>query len=135
MSFIDIKDPKNRDQIVADYVATIRRVQQRNEDEKSAGLARQVELERTFKPIVKATEKSTRAITEHLNPIHDELKRVSEKLTANALLPAIRRRKRTWDDTTGLTAIDYYMNDYNKDQLDKYYGITNDEEGNLVLGD
>ena len=65
MSFIDIKDPSKRDQIVADYVATIRRVQQRSEDEKSIGLAKKAELERTFNPIVKATEKSTKAITEH----------------------------------------------------------------------
>ena len=40
MSFIDIKDAKQRDQIVADYIATIHRVQQRNEDDKSAGLAK-----------------------------------------------------------------------------------------------
>ena len=63
MAFIDIKDPKRRDQIVADYVATIHRVQRRNEDEKSKGLARQAELEKTFSPIVKATEKSTEEIS------------------------------------------------------------------------
>ena len=135
MSFIDIKDPKRRDQIVADYVATIRRMQQRNEDEKSAGLAKQAELERTFNPIVKATEKTTRAITEHLNPIHDELKTVSEKLNNTNALPPVRSRKRTWDYRTGMTALNYYMNDYNKTALDKYYGITYDDDGDLVLGD
>ena len=41
MAFIDIKDPRKRDQIVADYLATIQRVQQRNEDEKAVGLLRQ----------------------------------------------------------------------------------------------
>ena len=34
---LDIKDAKERNKIVADYMATIRRVQQRNENEKSAG--------------------------------------------------------------------------------------------------
>ena len=105
MSFIDIKDPKNRDRIFADYVATIHCVQQRNEDEKSADLAKQVELERTFNPIVKATEKTTRAITEHLNPIHDELKIVSEKLNSDPPRTPVRRRKPTWDDTTGIPAL------------------------------
>ena len=128
MSFIDIKDPKKRDRVVADYVAMIRRVQQRNEDEKSAGLAKQAELEHTFNPIVQAAEKTTRAITEHL----DELK---EKLHLEPL-KAIRRRKRTWDDrTTGLTALGFYMNEFNKDEVDKYFGISKDDEGNLVLGD
>ena len=129
MSFIDIKDPAKRDQIVADYVATIRRVQQRNEDEKSAGLAKQAELERTFNPVVKATQETTRAITEHLNPIHDELKVVAEKL--DQAKTAVPRRKRIWDDETGSTAIDYYLN--HEKNLDRYYGIK-EEDGNLVLG-
>ena len=131
MSFIDIRDPKKRDQIVADYMATIRRVQQRNEDDKSAGLAKQAELENTFNPIVKATEKSTEIITKQLEPLQDELKTMTEKITAR---PLIARRKRTWDDRTGLTAISYYLNDYNKNELDKYYGIKEDEDGNFVLG-
>ena len=86
MSFIDIEDPEKRDQIVADYVATIRRVQQRNEDEKSVGLARQAELKETFSPIIKATEKATKAIAEKIEPLHDELKTVSDKINANTRL-------------------------------------------------
>ena len=132
MSFIDIEDPEKRDRIVADYVATIRRIQQRNEDEKTVGLTRQAELERTFNPIVKATEKSTRAITQTLNPIHDELKTVSEKLRIKPLT-AIRRRKRTWDERKE-TAINYY-NELNKNEIDKYFSIKRDENDNLVLGD
>ena len=127
MSFIDIEDPEKRDRIVADYVATIRRVQQRSEDEKSVGLAKRAELERTFNPIIKATEQSTKAITQSLDPIRDELKTVSEKLPDQA--PP--RRKRIWDEDTGRTAIDYYL-DHEKN-LDKYYGIK-EEDGNLVLG-
>ena len=63
MAFIDIKDPKKRDAIVADYLSTIKRVQQQNEYERAIGLTKQVELEKTFKPIIEATEKSTAAIT------------------------------------------------------------------------
>ena len=72
MSFLDIKDAKEINKIVADYMATIRRVQQRNEDEKSAGLTKQAELEQTFSPIVKATEKSTEEITKQLAPLHEK---------------------------------------------------------------
>ena len=44
MAFIDIKDPKERDRIVADYFSAIRNIQQRNEDEKALGLTRQADL-------------------------------------------------------------------------------------------
>ena len=88
MSFIDIRYPKKRDQIVADYVATIKRVQQRSEDEKTVGLAKQVELESTFNPVIKATEQSTRSIQESLNPIHEELKTVSENLKREPVVSA-----------------------------------------------
>ena len=63
MAFIDIKAPKQRDNIVADYLSTIKHIQQQNEDEKVIGLTRQVDLEKTFNPVIKATEMSTKAIT------------------------------------------------------------------------
>ena len=56
MSFLDIEDPAKRDEIVKDYIATIRRVQESNENEKVVGLARKTELEKTFNPIVEATK-------------------------------------------------------------------------------
>ena len=74
MAFIDIKDPKERDRIVADYLSTIRNIQQRNEDEKALGLTRQADLQTTFHPMIKATEKSTKAITSALIPLRDEIK-------------------------------------------------------------
>ena len=48
MAFIDIKDPKERDRFVADYLSTVRNIQQRNEDEKALGLKRQVDLEKNI---------------------------------------------------------------------------------------
>ena len=66
MAFIDIKDPKKRDAIVADYLSTIKHVQQQNEDDRTVGLQKNIELEKTFKPIIKATEKSTATITKEL---------------------------------------------------------------------
>ena len=131
MSFIDIKDPKKRDKIVADYIATIRRIQQRGEDEKSVGLAKQAELTQTFNPIIQATKDSTKIITDHLNPIHDELKNVSENMKP---VERIIRRKRTWTDGSDINALDFYLNS-NKNHLDKYFGIRKDEDGKLFLGD
>ena len=59
MDFIDIKDPNKRDEIVADYLATIKKIQQRNEDEKASSLSRRTDLEHVFSPMIEATEKST----------------------------------------------------------------------------
>ena len=125
MAFIDIKDPRKRDEIVADYLSTIHRVQQRNEDERAVGLARQVVLEKTFNPLIKATEKSTKAITEELQNIN--------KPTPPPPPTAVRR-KRTWTENYGSNALDYYLNEYNKKDLDKYYGIQSFND-DLMMGE
>ena len=116
MSFINIKDPKKRVQIVADYVATIRRIQERNEDEKSTGLAKQAELEHTFQPIIQATEKSTEAITKQL-------------ATLQHLTPKPKKQT-TWDENSKETAIEYYLK---QDDIDKYFGIQQQDD-KLVMG-
>ena len=123
MAFIDIKDPKQRDKIVADYLSTIKNIQRQNEDEKVIGLTRQVDLEKTFNPVIKATEMSTKAITK-------EIKNINKTPPATLSIP----RKRTWDVSNGLTAIDYYLNKYGKKNLDKYYGIQQDGD-KLMMGD
>lgn len=133
MSFIDIKDPKKRDQIVADYVATIRNIQQRNENEKTLGQFQQQQLEKTFEPIIKAGEKSTEQIIKKIEPLQNELETVTTKINANTRLPIIIGRKRTWDERSGQNAIDYYLKNYSKTDLDKYYSIKQ-EDGGLMLG-
>ena len=111
--------------LVSPYLSIINGVQQENEDKKAIGLARQVNLEKTFNPIIKATEMSTKAITKE---IKDSNKR-SPPATALSV-----PRKRTWDVSNGLTAIDYYLNKYGKNNLDKYYGIQQDGD-KLMMGD
>ena len=122
MTFVDIKDPKERDRFVADYISTIKNIQQQSEDEKALGLKRQIDLEKTFNPIIKATEMSTKAITNEIKNIKPPRPTLS--------VP----RKRTWDVSNGLTAVDYYLNKYSKTNLDKYYGIQQDGD-KLMMGD
>ena len=66
MAFINIPNAEKRDEIVQNYLSTITQVQQRNENEKASNLKKKRILEKTFEPIVRATEKSTVAITEEL---------------------------------------------------------------------
>ena len=122
MAFIDIKDPKERDRFVADYLLTIKNIQQQSEDEKTLGLKRQIDLEKTFNPVIKATEMSTKAITKEIKNSRPPRPTLS--------IP----RKRAWDVNNGLTAVDYYLNKYGKKNLDKYYGIQQDGD-KLMMGD
>ena len=122
MAFVDIKDPKERDRFVADYISTIKNIQQQSEDEKALGLKRQIDLEKTFNPVIKATEMSTKAITNEIKNIRPPRPTLS--------VP----RKRDWDASNGITAVDYYLNKYSKTYLDKYYGIQQDGD-KLMMGD
>ena len=118
MAFIDIKDPTKRDQIVADYLSTIQHVRERNENDKTIGLTRQIHLEQTFKPIIRATEKAATDIT-------NEIK--GEK---NPTLLALARKKRKF--TGEFNTFDHYQG---RKDLDKYYAIQRIGDNELKLGD
>ena len=47
-SFMDIKDPWEREATIKDYLATVKRIQKRNEGDRLGGLSRQHELEKHF---------------------------------------------------------------------------------------
>ena len=49
MSFIDIKDPKKRDAIVADYLAPVKKIQQRNLNEGAQELIRQDDTDKMIR--------------------------------------------------------------------------------------
>ena len=80
MSFLDIKDPKKRDAIVSDCLATVKRLQQKNLNEKAQDLVRRDDIERPLGPVVRSTGKSTEAITKELIPIKDEIKALNKRL-------------------------------------------------------
>ena len=50
-------DPTKRDELVNDYVATFKRIQKRNLEDRLGGLHRQRDLEVHFQPVVKSQEK------------------------------------------------------------------------------
>ena len=56
MSFLKIKNPRKRDQLVADFIATKKRIQQRNADERAGDLAKEGDLQNLFKPVIHSTE-------------------------------------------------------------------------------
>ena len=116
MSFIDIKDPKKCDAIVADYLATVKKIQRRNLNERTQNLARQDDLQAICNPIVESTETSTEAVTKELVPMREEIKTLNDRLTK------VRR------------GVHHYLDTIDKSKLDKYFGIQQTDEG-YMMGD
>ena len=116
MSFIDIKNPQKRDQIVQDYIKTLVLIRNKAENEKAQGLEQQIKLEKQYNPIIKATKESTNKIT-------NELK--SSRTLAEG-------QKGYWKRNFAKSAIDYYLNI--KKNEDKYYGIQK-MNGEYKMGD
>ena len=79
MSFIDIKDPMKRDAIVADYLATVKRIQQRNLNENAQDSARRDDLRNVFSLVLESTAESREAITRELASMREEMINVNER--------------------------------------------------------
>ena len=59
MSFIDIKNPQERDRIVQDYINTRNELRAKAENDKARGLTQQIQLVKTYTPLIKATQESS----------------------------------------------------------------------------
>jgi hypothetical protein len=70
MSFIDLP---NSDDVVADYLTTIKRVQQRNQDEKTSHMEKTASFQEMFKPVVQATQNQTKDLTMALEKKEDPI--------------------------------------------------------------
>ena len=136
MSFLNITDPKKRDAVVADYLATVKRLQQRNLNEKAQDLARNENLNEMFNPVVQSTVKSTEAITKELIPLREEVKHLNENLAA---------AKEKLDDSTRLSSpsssssdfnmLDRYFTTGKKSKVDNYFGIERTNDDRYMMGD
>ena len=90
-----------------EYENAIARIRQRNEDERTTSIRRNVELEQQYKPIIAATTEQTKELKEGLKN-YDKL-------------------------TPGMDALDFYFNQY-KGKRDQYFGIKK-HHGHYFLGD
>ena len=112
MAFIDIQDPTKREQIVQDYIKNIKEIRQRKENQKVRGIAQRRDIEKVFQPVVQATEKSATQITSEIKNLKEQPK--NEKPISEAL--------------------DYYLNRFDKEKLDQYFGIY-EKNGIYMMGD
>ena len=69
MSFINIKNPKDREIIVKDYINSEKEIREKAENDKSQGMQHALQLEQSFKPIVTATQESASKLQRKLRKI------------------------------------------------------------------
>ena len=124
MSFLDIKDPKRRDAIVSDYLTTIKRIQQRNLNERTEDLTRAEHARNIFNPIVESTERATEQLTKELEPMQRHLGEIKNKLSKEG-----KEEKKT------ATLYDQIIDKYDANKLDNYFGIDRIGRNEYMMGD
>ena len=126
MSFLNITDPKKRDSIVADYLATIKIL---DINERSKELVRQDVLNRMFEPVVESTGKSTQVIAKELVPIREEMKTLNGRLALDTTgkikdMKQQSQQQQPADDDHTPNVFDRYLLKYGGSRvLDKYFAI------------
>ena len=134
MAFLKITNPKKRDQIVADFIATKKRIQQRNLNERAEDLVREDEHQNLFKPIVQAAERSTDTLQKSFQPLQNELKDINVQLK-DASIKKEEEEKHGKYDTTKASSLEDILVMYgisNPINLDPYFSIQRTRDGYMM---
>ena len=132
MSFLNIKNPQERDAIVKEYLAMVKRLQQNELNEKAKDLVRSEDIERAQEPVVRSTKQSTEAITNELKPIKNEIKILSDRLETRENNRQQRQQpgeeeeeEKDEDESKNQppNIVQRYYNEVPEEQLDKYFGV------------
>ncbi len=134
-SFWNIKNHEKRDAMVEDYIATVKRIQQRSENEKLGSLAQRTLLEETYRPIVRSQEKASKEIVKGLVPIKDEIANLRENLEERSHGKRKIRRLGSEFDGYGPLATNFKRRTMAGDPtLDRSFGIRYLLNGQTVIG-
>ena len=139
MSFQSIKDPEERDAVIADYLATKKRIQERNLKERGQDLAHSDELQAMFHPVIQSTEKSTAAITKELIPMQEEMKNINANLHYPATVkteddqPKIGSKRRRLEGKHG-PLVELFLKKYLNGDVDTTFGIRHERDRGWWMG-
>ena len=135
MYFLNITNPKRRDSIVADYLATVKRLQHRDINERAQDLVQQNDLNRMFEPVVESTGKSTAAITKELVPIREEMKTLNGRLAETTeKMKDMKQQQQPTDDHTSNVLEQYLLKYGGCRVLDKYFAIQHVGDNKYEMG-
>ena len=143
MSFIKVKDPKKREELVRDFIETRKRIKDNFIARKVGEVEYQTGLTKLFKPVTDTQKATAKEITEaqkataekftqELLPIKEGIEELPTKLFKK-VFPSIEFK--TSDIINfGPLAVDSLLKAFTKKDIDKFYGIYA-EDGNFKIGD
>ena len=85
MSFLNIKDPVERDKTIKEYLDTVKRIKNRNFRKKAHDFANYEKIEKSLEPVVRSNATSTEAITKELVPIREKLEQLTTLVNPKAV--------------------------------------------------
>ena len=142
MSFIKIKDPRKREELIKDFIETRKRIKDNFISRKVGEIEYQTGLTKLFKPVTETQKATAKEITEaqkataekftsELLPIREGIEELPTKLFKK-IFPAIEFKT---DDIInfGPLAVNSLLQAFTKKDIDKFYGI-NAEDGKFKIG-
>ena len=143
MSFIKVKDPRKREELIKDFIETRKRIKDNFIARKVGEAEYQTGLTKLFKPVTETQKTATKEITEaqkataekftqELLPIKEGIEELPTKLFKK-VFPSIEFK--TSDIINfGPLAVDSLLKAFTKKDIDKFYGIYA-EDGKFKIGD
>ena len=143
MSFIKVKDPRKREELIKDFIETRKRIKDNFIAQKVGEVEYQTGLTKLFKPVTETQKTTTKEITEaqkataekitqELLPIKEGIEELPTKLFKK-VFPTIEF-KASDIINFGPLAVDSLLKAFTKKDIDKFYGIYT-EDGNFKIGD
>ena len=143
MSFIKVKDPRKREELIRDFIETRKRIKDNFIARKVGETEYQTGLTKLFKPVTetqKATAKeitdaqktTAEKFTQELLPIKEGIEELPTKLFRK-IFPSIEF-KASDIINFGPLAVDALLQAFTKKDIDKFYGIYA-EDGKFKIGD
>ena len=143
MSFIKVKDPRKREELIKDFIETRKRIKDNFVARKVGEAEYQTGLTKLFKPVTETQKATAKEITEaqkataekftsELLPIKEGIEELPTKLFRK-IFPSIEF-KASDIINFGPLAVNSLLQAFTKKDIDKFYGI-NAEDGNFKIGD
>ena len=143
MSFIKVKDPRKREELVKDFIETRKRIKDNFVARKVGESEYQTGLTKLFKPVTETQKATAKEITEaqkataekftqELLPIKEGIEELPTKLFKK-VFPSIEF-KASDIINFGPLAVDSLLQAFTKKDIDKFYGIYA-EDGKFKIGD
>ena len=142
MSFIKVKDPRKREELVRDFIETRKRIKDNFIARKVGEAEYQTGLTKLFKPVTETQKTTAKEITEaqkataekitgELLPIREGIEELPTKLFRK-IFPSIEFKESDIINF-GPLAVDALLKAFTKKDIDKFYGIYA-EDGKFKIG-